>query len=81
MRQRKRRRRADILYDLDSFRLFMGELAYKYDDVQLKRLQTEMRLMAEILVEYYVLRLKEERGENSDESTFDPGSILEGDWS
>lgn len=68
MRRRQRRRRADILTDLDSFRLFMGPAAYRYDDAQLKQLQTEMKLMAEILIEYYVLRLEEKRKELSEES-------------
>lgn len=70
MRQRRRRRRADILRDLDSFRLFMGDLAYKYNDHQLRQLQTEMRLMADILIEYYCLRLEEkEKGEGLSEGT------------
>ena len=73
MRRRRRRRRADILRDLDSFRLFMGPLGYKYNDAQLRQLQTEMRLMAEILIAYYCLRIEEERKGKSDEP--DPGSI------
>lgn len=56
--RRRRRRRADILKNLDSFRLFMGDLAYKYNDAELRQLQTDMRLMAEILIEYYYLRLE-----------------------
>ena len=78
MRQRRRRRRADILWDLDAFELFMGPLAAKYNRSQLRQLQTEMRLMAEILVEYYHFKLEEERKKNSDDS--EPGSIPEGDW-
>ncbi len=68
MGQRRRRRRADILRNLDSFRLFMGDLAYKYNDAELRQLQTDMRLMAEILIEYYYLRLEGEREDSLKES-------------
>lgn len=68
MRQRRRRRRADILRDLDAFRLFMGDLAYKYNDAELRQLQTDMRLIAEILIEYYYLRLEKEHKDSPEES-------------
>lgn len=68
MRQRKCRRRSDILRDLDAFRLLMSTQAYKYSDDELRQLQIEMKLMAEILVEYFYLRLEKEREKNSDDS-------------
>lgn len=42
--------------NLDEFREFLGPLADGYNDVQLRQLRDEMRLMAEILVDYYLLR-------------------------
>ena len=42
--------------DLDEFREFLGTLADGYNDVQLRQLRDEMRLMAEILVDYYLLK-------------------------
>ncbi|MEK7181088.1 MAG: hypothetical protein AAB738_02000 [Patescibacteria group bacterium] len=46
----------------------MGDLAYKYNDAELRQLQTDMRLMAEILIEYYYLRLEGEREDSLKES-------------
>lgn len=42
--------------DLDEFRKFLGPLADGYNDAQLRQLRDEMRLMAEILVDYYSLK-------------------------
>ena len=42
--------------NLDEFREFLGPLADSYNDVQLRQLRDEMRLMAELLVDYYLLR-------------------------
>lgn len=44
--------------DLDEFRQFLGPLAEGYNDVQLRQLRDEMRIMAEILVDYYILERK-----------------------
>jgi hypothetical protein len=47
--------------DLDEFREFLGPLASGYNDLQLRQLRDEMRLMAEILVDYYILQRKGHR--------------------
>ena len=47
--------------DLDEFREFLGPLAEGYNDAQLRQLRDEMRIMAEILVDYYILQRKGHR--------------------
>jgi hypothetical protein len=44
--------------DLDEFREFMGPLAEGYADGELRQLRDEMRLMAELLLDYWLWKRK-----------------------
>lgn len=43
---------------VEAFRAYMGSLADRYTDAQLRQLQREMYAMAEILLELYMIRRK-----------------------
>lgn len=47
--------------DLNEFREFLGPLAEQYNEAQLQQLRDEMRLMAEILVDHYILKRRGHR--------------------
>lgn len=72
MRRRKRKKKPDLRYDLNEFRVWMGPLAYKLNDIQLREMQRQMNELARLLINLWEIKHGLQNPDGPDEFDREP---------